>query len=224
MSKQSPTKRAPGPSPQSKPTVEQAAYTDEAFLKAHSDDIYEDEDNSIQFSKIPLVVFGIFWVMLFWAGLYFDWHNDDFSTYAYKPVAGEVEAGPFDWKIEGPKLYKVNCASCHQANGMGLPGAFPPLAGSQWVSGDEDRIIKIVLNGLKGPIEVKGETYNSAMIPFGNVLNDEEVQAVVSYVRTHFGNTAEEVTVEAVTAVRAEVGSRNSQWTAEELLQAHPLN
>jgi mono/diheme cytochrome c family protein len=125
-----------------------------------------------------------------------------------------VAGGP-----DGQALYG-RCAACHQPNGAGLPGAFPPLSASEWVTGDPTIPIKVVLHGLQGEITVAGSTYNGVMLPYGGTgeMNDAEVAAVLTYVRSSFGNSASAVTPEEVAAVRAAHGDRSTPWTAEELL------
>jgi mono/diheme cytochrome c family protein len=102
---------------------------------------------------------------------------------------------------------------------MGVPGAFPPLAGSEWVAGSEERIIRIVLLGLNGPITVAGKDFNSAMAPLGAVLKDEQIANALTYVRSEWGNSAPEVKPETVAKIRAELAGRTAPWTVEELLK-----
>lgn len=107
-------------------------------------------------------------------------------------------------KLEtGKGVYNQSCLACHQADGAGVAGAFPPLKNSDWVAGDKNRLISVVINGLEGPIEVNGQQYNSVM-PSQGFLSDEQIAAVLTYVRKSFGNDAEEITVEEVKAVRDE--------------------
>ncbi|MAA77893.1 MAG: cytochrome C [Deltaproteobacteria bacterium] len=91
-------------------------------------------------------------------------------------------------KRSGAEVYQTFCIHCHQANGQGVPTRYPPLNGSQWLKGTIP--IKIVLHGLKGPIEVNGETYNNVMAPWGNVLTDQEIANVIMYIRTSWNNSA----------------------------------
>jgi mono/diheme cytochrome c family protein len=121
-----------------------------------------------------------------------------------------------------------HCVTCHQPTGQGLDPIYPTLVGSPWVTGDEERIVKIVLHGLWGPIEVNGKTYDPAkgippMTAFGALLKDEEVAAVVTYVRNSWGNQAPAVKSETVKKVRGETRSRSIFWKPEELLKDHPL-
>jgi glucose/arabinose dehydrogenase/mono/diheme cytochrome c family protein len=102
---------------------------------------------------------------------------------------------------EEARLYTTYCSACHQGNGLGAPGRFPPLAGSDWVTGDPQRLIRVVLEGLEGPIEVNGEAYNGFMPPHA-FLSDAELASLLSYVRNNFGNSAPPVSVEEVRALR----------------------
>lgn len=113
--------------------------------------------------------------------------------------------------------YGEVCAVCHQANGVGLEGAFPPLAGSEWLIGRADIPIAIVLHGVQGPITVKGKAYNSAMMAWAEVLNDEDLAATLTYARSQWGNRAAPVTAAQVRTVRARYASRTTPWTAAEL-------
>lgn len=118
------------------------------------------------------------------------------------------------------------CATCHQADGHGLEQAgFPPLSETAWVVGSEERLAKVVLNGLHGPLEVKGVKYPGQvpMTPFAGMLNDEEVAAVLTYVRNSFGNKAPAVKADTIKKVREESKDKQGFYSPEELLKAHPL-
>ena len=130
--------------------------------------------------------------------------------------------------IKGKEIFSRDgyCMTCHQAEGEGLSASgFPPLANTPWVVGDEERLIKIVLKGLQGPIEVAGTRYGGyvPMTPFEGLLNDEEVAAVLTYVRNSFGNKAPAVKPEKVKEVRAAVKDKKGFLKPDELLQQHPL-
>lgn len=121
----------------------------------------------------------------------------------------------------GQAIYDALCLNCHQPGGKGLPGVYPPLEGSEWVAGDKDALIKIVLHGLVGPIKVAGTEYGRAvavpMPPMG--LDDQQAADVLSFVRSSFGHKASPVTPEEVKTVRAATSQRASFWTPEELLK-----
>ena len=128
--------------------------------------------------------------------------------------------------LAGHEIYNRDghCGTCHQVDGNGLPSAgFPPLTESPWVSGSEERLIKLTLHGLMGPFELKGVKYPGQvpMTPFGGLLKDQEIADVLTYVRNNFGNKAAPVTAESVAKVRKAVGTR-SFYSPEELLKEYP--
>lgn len=117
-----------------------------------------------------------------------------------------------------------HCITCHQSDGKGLPAAqFPPIAGSEWITGSEERLIKLTLHGLQGPIEVKGTQYPGVvpMTPF-KMLSDEEISAVLTFVRNTFGNKASVITPTSVKKVREETKSQPGFYSAADLLKEHP--
>lgn len=103
---------------------------------------------------------------------------------------------------KGKRVYTQTCFACHQMNGEGMPGVFPPLAKSDFLMADKDRAIRSVTKGLAGPITVNGQKYDGVMPPVA--LNDEQVAQVLTYVRNEWGNTGDIVTVDEVRKVRAE--------------------
>lgn len=105
-------------------------------------------------------------------------------------------------KVTASVVYSTYCVSCHQANGKGDGNRFPPVAASEWVNGDKTRLINVILNGLQGPVTVKGLSYNEVMPAHGRFLNNEQVAEVLTYIKSNFGNTPETVTPKEVEAVR----------------------
>ncbi|MFC5051201.1 PVC-type heme-binding CxxCH protein [Rubritalea spongiae] len=129
------------------------------------------------------------------------------------------------WLKKGREVYhrEAHCETCHQADGNGLPAAnFPPISGTKWVNEDPDRLIKLTLKGLMGEIEVKGKKYNGSMTPFEGLLKDDELAAVLTYVRSSFGNDAKPITTSQVKKVRAEIKDQVGLFDAAELLKQHP--
>lgn len=129
---------------------------------------------------------------------------------------------------EGREIYGREgfCITCHQEDGKGLAASgFPPLTGTRWVHGNETRLIKIVLNGLLGPIKVLDKDYPGQvpMTPFRGMLNDREVAAVLTYIRNSFGNTASAVKPEQVKQVREKTKSVEGFYDPSALLKEHPL-
>lgn len=163
--------------------------------------------------------------LIFWAGFYIGRYGGAFGPYVHQLEERKVptgvttvpkpgERGP---SVDGAQVYATICAACHQANGMGLPGAFPPLAGSEWVTKDPETPIRIVLHGLEGPIEVKSTTYNNVMPEWGSKLSNEEIAAVLTHERSNWGNSAGEITPDMVDKIRKETADRTGTWTPDEL-------
>jgi mono/diheme cytochrome c family protein len=116
-------------------------------------------------------------------------------------------------------VFQKNCASCHQSNGLGVAGAFPPLAGSPWVTSDRETPIRVILLGLTGPIEVKGATYQGAMPAFKDVLSDADIALAATHARTSFGNTSSPITADDVAKVRASLQGRADSWAGGAALE-----
>lgn len=135
------------------------------------------------------------------------------------PAAAPATMAAVNMDSIGKEVY-VTCTTCHQANGMGVPNTYPPLAKSDIVAGDANRVIAIVLHGMMGPVKVNGVEYNNVMAPWGAAFNDTQIAAVVTYVRSQWGNTASAVTAADVAKVRAATTSRASMWTWDELTKA----
>jgi nitrite reductase (NO-forming) len=102
----------------------------------------------------------------------------------------------------GKTLFQGTCSTCHQAEGQGIAQVFPPLAGSDYLMSDKRRAIGIVMNGLSGPVTVKGQTYNSVMPPMSQ-LNDDEIANILTFVRNSWGNKGDAVSSKEVAQVRA---------------------
>ena len=117
----------------------------------------------------------------------------------------------------GARLYQICCAACHMPDGQGAKGVGPPLAGSAWVQGPEERLVRIVLHGIRGPLSVNDYEYNLEMPPMG-FFADEDIAAILTFVRDRWHNSAPPITPQTVTRVRAQTADRGDSWTAEELL------
>ena len=113
--------------------------------------------------------------------------------------------------VDGKQVFGAKCAACHQATGLGVAGVFPPLADSEWVLGDDKRLINILLHGVNGVMVVKGVQYKGAM-PAWKSMSDEELAAVMTYIRTDWGNKAPAITAVAVKAQREATASRTEPY------------
>ncbi len=154
-----------------------------------------------------------------------------------KSVKEKSETSKTATKLTGPALEQYRrgaviyakegfCITCHQPNGKGLDASgFPPLNASKWVTGSEDRLIKLTLNGLLGPIEVNGKKYPGQvpMTPFGMMLNDQEIADVLTYVRNSFTNEANPISAAKVKEIRESIKDKKGFYSPEDLLKEHPL-
>jgi len=138
------------------------------------------------------------------------------------PTAGAAPAaaptaGTPDLMAEGKKNYMAICIACHQPTGLGLPGVFPTLAKTEYVTGDPKRFAAMILKGVAGPITVDGKIYNNAMPAQEAMLSDTKIASILTYVRANFGNTSAAVAPEVVAEARKEHAARTAPWTEAEL-------
>jgi mono/diheme cytochrome c family protein/glucose/arabinose dehydrogenase len=118
----------------------------------------------------------------------------------------------------GKETYTLVCGACHQPHGLGQEGLAPPLVDSDWATGSPERLTRIALQGLRGPITVKGKKYELEMPPVG-VLEDEQIAGALTYIRREWGHTASPVTPDFVKKVREATSKREEAWTERELLK-----
>jgi len=166
---------------------------------------------------IPWLVILIVASIFAWAIGYIAYtHQSNPPAYGDRRSAADfIAASPAGGALDGAQIYASHCVACHQATGLGLPGVFPPLAASEWVTGPGELAIQIVLHGVSGSLTVGGTTYNGQMPAFKDKLKDEEIAAVLSYVRGSFGNSAGKVDAASVAAGRAATKSQAQPWNGE---------
>ncbi|MGJ8725001.1 MAG: PA14 domain-containing protein [Roseibacillus sp.] len=139
-------------------------------------------------------------------------------------LVGFLSAVPTALAMDGKAQYEMLCGACHNPDGKGAgEGAFPPLAGSEWVKGDPERMVQVILHGLEGPVDVLGKTYNLAMPPQGAALTNEQIAAIGTYVRGAWGNKEGKIDANFVKEARARTAKRNAMWKEGELLKRWPL-
>lgn len=124
------------------------------------------------------------------------------ASWSFRVPQVEKSRGKSESEQLGEKVYREHCLSCHQANGSGVPYTYPPLARADWVSGPQEYLIQMLLQGISGPFYVNGELFDDEM-PAYDYLTDREIAAVLTYIRKNFGNQAGPVTPEEVARVRA---------------------
>ncbi|MFA6289472.1 MAG: cytochrome c [Opitutaceae bacterium] len=207
------------------PQIEQAAASDESIQKVHAILLREKPEPKEGYTPMPLFVLGFVTVMIFICTLYFVHNRGGFSPMVqderYDPAAaaGTTEVAKVDPVAQGKRLYQT-CAACHQPNGTGVPAVYPALAGSEWVTGSEERLVNIMLHGLAGPLKVEGKDFNGNMPAFGPGggynWSDEKLAYVMTYIRQEWGNKAGEITPAKVKEIR-EKAARAKPWSAGEL-------
>jgi len=196
--------------------------------QVHGAILREADEPRDGYEPISLVLITFSFALIFWAGMYLVANSGGFRADVYNTnlvawdgAGRSADKGPPDPMVVGRRVFTQYCAVCHQTTGLGVAGQFPPLAGSEWVMSKDwhgdNHLVKIVLHGLHGPITVKGNQYNNAMAPWGGVLNDDQISAVLTYIRNEWGNSAPPIPPEFVAKVRAESASRSEPWTQLEL-------
>ena len=178
---------------------------------------------------LPMWMVGLLGVLLYWGCNYTDDNGGTFNALVYRPYLSTNQLNDFRPKgqgdivlAHGEKVFKTICSPCHMPTGSGDPTRFiPPLAGSDWVNTQgPNRIIRIVLNGLNGPITVKGQSFSgTAMLPWRDTLSDQDIAAVLTFVRSSWGNKAPPVAPEQVKKIRDATAGKGGNWTPEELQQ-----
>lgn len=125
--------------------------------------------------------------------------------------------------VPGKQLYGRYCEQCHQADGLGVAERFPPLVGSEWVTGPSRTVIRIILNGLEGPISVAGRNFDGVMPAGRNQLSDREIAAIATFLRQWESNQAPAVSAAEVREIRRSSIGRVRPWTESELRGSHPI-
>jgi len=194
--------------------------------------ILEREKVEPQEGNVPLSLWFIAMIAA-WAlgnGYYLGRFNGGFKALVFDekaaglPIVGSAKpSGDVDMAALGKRTFSTMCTPCHQETGMGLPGQFPPLAGSEWVNASgHDRLVRIVLDGFTGPVDVEGKAFNNTMVPWRDTLDDRQIAAVLTYVRQSWGNKGAPVDVASVKTLRDKTRDHAGQpWTAQ-LLKAVP--
>jgi mono/diheme cytochrome c family protein len=201
----------------------------------------EKPEPSAEVTPMPLWLTAVCGIAVAWAGIYFGVFNGGLSGNVYNeyesspavlfplPQKTGANAGPAEAQVslaqQGKAVYGQVCFACHQPNGMGVPGQFPNLAGSDIVQGGEKRLLAIVLKGLNGPITLDGKPFAStqAMPAWEAQLSPKKIAAVLSYVRQEWGNKSGEISEAKVLAAKKEFASQTAPWT-EATLSAIPAD
>jgi mono/diheme cytochrome c family protein len=204
------------------------------ITEVHSAIRRESEDPTADSKQVPLWLTLACAVAVCWAGAYIGVFHGGFSGAVYneyesspavlfplpKKAGAEGEsAGAAQSLAQIGKGVYSQCQPCHQANGAGVAGQFPPLVKSDYVVAGEKRLIAILLKGIQGPLVVEGKTYNGAMPAWEKALSDKKIAAVASYIRSEWGNSAPEISEAKVAAARKELEARSAPYTEADLQQ-----
>ena len=201
-------------------------------LQQHAAIHREKVEPRMGLEPLSLWLIAIYGLAIFFGGAYLGRFSGNFSGDGLDPLGGAPRVsktgatGPGGAQTQelspaerGKKVYSANCAVCHQPNGLGAAGqGYPPLAGSEWVTGSTKRLGMIVLKGLQGPITVKGQQYGTAVMqPWDKTLSDAKIADVLTYIRQEWGNKAGPVSPAGVAALRKELASHPESYTEAEL-------
>lgn len=177
----------------------------------------------------PVWLMLFFFVLAGWSGYYIAnnagaFRGDVYNEHFAQGSAPHEAPRPADPMVLGHQTFNV-CMQCHQDTGKGIPGTYPPLVGSPVVLGDPATPIRILLHGLQGEITVEGGTFNGQM-PSWDRFSDEQIAAVLTYVRNSWSNSAPAVDPKLVATIRKQTGTRAQPWTWPELQEAakQPVN
>lgn len=215
------------PQPEKDPRIEQAAVSDECIQKEHSILLREKAEPTEKPTVMPVWLVLYVCAALVFCSVYLTLYRGDFDPLVYDEryvpgsgaPAGAAQLTPEQFIAQGKKTYQT-CSTCHQANGQGIKGTYPPLAGSEWVQGSEERLIRILLHGLSGELKVHGETYNGNMPAFGPGggynWKDDRIAQVLTYVRQEWDNKAPAISAEKVKEIRT-AAERKTPWSQAEL-------
>ena len=176
-------------------------------------------------SSAPMWIIVVTLSLLFFGGLYLDSHSGWFDAKVYAPYNSAEKLEVFQPKsgaaaalARGRGLYEGVCGICHGSDGAGKAGQAPTLAASEWVTASGfNRLAHIPLAGVNGPMKVAGKDWNMAMAAMGAALPDDDLAAVLTYIRTSWGNNASAVTGDDIKKIRAEMGRSPQAYTVEQL-------
>jgi mono/diheme cytochrome c family protein len=208
-------------------TFEANLESDELNVRdVHGAILREKDDPRDGYEPIPLWLVSFFMALVFWGGAYLAFNSGGFQATVFNPSqvswtgGGAVVKGPPDPRVVGKRLFTANCVACHQSTGLGVAGQFPTLVGSEWVltegwNGD-NHLVSILLHGLQGPVQVKGATYNGAMPPWKQ-LKDDQIAAILTYIRSEWGNNESPISSAHVAKVREETAARTEPYTQTQL-------
>lgn len=192
------------------------------IMEIHQSVMREQSEPGDGLSPSPVIFLLGCFALAGWSGFYIGQNTGNWEGNVYNEklgsggAAASAPAAPQNPMVLGKELFG-NCLQCHQEHGKGIPGEFPPLAASEFVTGDPRRLSGILLRGLKGELTVNGAKFNGEMPAWRDAFNDEEIAAIATYIRASFGNKAAPVSKEVVAAARKELAEQQGSWVASTL-------
>lgn len=219
------------PAPEHRPRQGMDYGESEDVQNVHAAIQREKHEPRAGLEPLSIWLIAVYGLAIFFGGAYLGRYGGSFGgdglDYSVTPVAAKTgpggpgggqqtaELGPAE---RGKKIFAANCATCHQANGLGVAGQYPPLAGSEYVLGGTRRLGMILLKGLEGPVTVKGAQYGSAVMqPWEKTLTDAKIADVLTYIRQEWGNTGGPVGAEGLAALRKELASHAGSFHEPDL-------
>lgn len=221
--------KVPNPTPHSGQGMDYGEHAD--VQNVHAAIQREKREPLVGLEPLSIWLIAVYGLAVFFGGAYLgrfsgSFRGDSLDPYGNQPQtnrAGGPQGGAQQVELSqadrGRKIFSANCATCHQMTGLGVPGQYPPLAGSEYVNGGTKRLGMIVLKGLLGPIKVKGQQFvtSAQMQPWGGTLNDQKIADVLTFIRQEWGNTGGPVAPEGIAALRKELAGRADSFTAPDL-------
>lgn len=170
---------------------------------------------------LPPWFFVLIGLALFFLGTSFAGFTGFTASYDQGPGAAiappkEIAVVELPPAVLGKKIFSSNCVACHQADGKGQPGSYPPLAGSHYVNGPKERLAAILLRGLQGGLSIHGQSYNGQMSQYATMSN-KQLADLLTYIRSDWGNTGDAVTEDDIDKARAEFKAHSASYVQPEL-------
>jgi mono/diheme cytochrome c family protein len=203
-------------------------------LQVHAAVQREKREPRVGAEPLSIWLIAIYGLAIFFGGAYLGRYSGNFIGGGLDPMGappppkkaaaggpGGEQVAELSPRDRGKKIFSANCQTCHQANGLGVPGQYPPLAGSEFTNGGSRRMAMIVLKGLQGPVTVKVQQYGTAVMqPWDKTLTDKQIAEVMTYERSEWGNSASPVTPEQISGLRKELAGRTESFTEHDILAA----
>ncbi len=204
----------------------------EDVQKTHAAIQREKTEPRAGLEPLSIWLIAVYGLAIFCGGAYLGRYSGSFSGDGLDPLGGAPRAAkngaagaPGATQVaeltpaeRGKKIFSANCATCHQATGLGVAGQYPPLAGSEYVNGGTRRLGMIVLKGLEGPVTVKGAQFGAAVMqPWEKTLTDAKISDVLTYIRQEWGNNSPAVSPEGIAALRKDLAGHAASFHEPDL-------